>query len=118
MFVYSAISCDEIRSLPILRACDSTCRYLLRRAATPTVKRSATSLPLSACLAEVADCASGLEQAAGEPSRPEACPKRGRFDEVGERALAVDLDHGKVLAVAGLELGVARDVDERELESD
>ena len=42
MFVYSEISCDEIRSLPIFRACVRTCRYLLRRAATPTVRRSVT----------------------------------------------------------------------------
>ena len=47
MFVYSAISCEEIRSLPILRACVSTWRYRLRRAATPTVKRSGTALPRS-----------------------------------------------------------------------
>jgi hypothetical protein len=37
--------------------------------------------------------------------------KRGRIDEVDERALAVDLDHGEPLAVARLELWVAADVD-------
>ena len=35
---------------------------------------------------------------------------------VGEDALAVDLDHGKPLAVAPLELGIAADVDRLELE--
>ena len=43
-------------------------------------------------------------------------PKRRRIDEVRERAAAVDLDDGDELAVARLELGVARDVDLRELE--
>src|SRR5919109_3257165 len=42
MFVYSAISCEEIRCLPIFRACVSTWRYRDRRAATPTVSRSDT----------------------------------------------------------------------------
>jgi hypothetical protein len=44
--------------------------------------------------------------------------KRIRVDEVGERALPVDLDDGEVLAVAGLELEVAVDVDQLELEAD
>jgi hypothetical protein len=42
MFVYSAISCEEMRDFPIFRACVSTWRYRDRRAATPTFKRSAT----------------------------------------------------------------------------
>ena len=45
MFVYSAISCDEMRVFPIFRACVSTWRYRDRRAATPTFKRSATRPP-------------------------------------------------------------------------
>src|SRR5262252_10257555 len=45
MFVYSAISWEEIRVLPIFRACVSTWRYRDRRAATPTFKRSATRPP-------------------------------------------------------------------------
>ena len=47
MFVYSLISCDEIRSLPIFFAWVSTWRYRLRRAATPTVSRSFVDLPVS-----------------------------------------------------------------------
>jgi hypothetical protein len=38
------------------------------------------------------------------------------LDEVRERALAVDLDDRKPLAVAGLELRIAADVDLLELE--
>lgn len=41
-----------------------------------------------------------------------------RVDEVGERARAVYLDDGEQLAVAGLELGIALDVDELELEAE
>ena len=37
-------------------------------------------------------------------------------DEVGERANAVDLDHGQVFAVGGLERGVATDVDDLQVE--
>jgi hypothetical protein len=37
-------------------------------------------------------------------------------DVVGEGALALDLDHGQPFAVAGLELGIAADVDLDELE--
>jgi hypothetical protein len=41
-------------------------------------------------------------------------PPQGRVvDVVDEGALAVDLDHGQPLAIAGLQLGVARDVDLR-----
>ncbi len=39
-----------------------------------------------------------------------------RRDEVGERLLAVDLDHGQELAVAALQLRIPGDVDLRELE--
>jgi myo-inositol catabolism protein IolC len=39
-----------------------------------------------------------------------------RRDEVGERLLAVDLDHRQQFAEAALELGVTRDVDLLELE--
>jgi hypothetical protein len=35
----------------------------------------------------------------------------GGVDEVDERPLAVDLDHGEPLPIAGLELRVAADVD-------
>jgi hypothetical protein len=38
------------------------------------------------------------------------------MDVVNEDALTVDLDHGKPLAVFGLERGVARDVDLHQLE--
>ena len=46
----------------------------------------------------------------------EAPPQRFGVNEVGEGALAVDLDDRKPLSVASLELGVARDVDLLELE--
>ena len=50
MFVYSLISCEEMRSLPILRAWMSTRRYWDRRAATPTVSRSPVLTPSLAIL--------------------------------------------------------------------
>ena len=48
----------------------------------------------------------------------EACSERVRIDEVRERLHAVDLDDGQERPVARLELGVATDVDEVELESE
>jgi hypothetical protein len=42
--------------------------------------------------------------------------ERGLVQVVDERPLAVDLDHRQPLAVAGLELGVAADVDLAQLE--
>ena len=44
--------------------------------------------------------------------------ERPRLDEVRERALAVDLHDRKPLAVAGLELGIAADVDLLQLEAE
>jgi hypothetical protein len=48
----------------------------------------------------------------------EPAAERVRVDVVGEDPFTVHLDHGQPLPVAGLELGVARDVDllEREAE--
>jgi len=43
-------------------------------------------------------------------------PERFRLHEVRERVLAVDLDDRQVLPIARLELGIATDVDELELE--
>jgi hypothetical protein len=43
-------------------------------------------------------------------------PKRTSVDVEDEGALSPDLDHGQPLAVAGLELGIAGDVDLLELE--
>jgi hypothetical protein len=42
--------------------------------------------------------------------------ERGGVQVVDEDALAVDLDHGEPLAVPGLQLGVAADVDLLEVE--
>jgi hypothetical protein len=44
--------------------------------------------------------------------------ERIRRDEVGERALALDLDHREQLAVLGLQLGLSADVDLLELEAE
>ena len=66
------------------------------------------------------DSASGLRGAAAGTvaSGFEPRAQRLRVDEVGERLLAVDLDHGQQLAVATFELGVAADVDDLEIEAD
>ena len=52
------------------------------------------------------------------PEEPSAnsSPQRVRSDEEGERGLAVDLDDGDPLSIPRLEVGVAGDVDELELE--
>ena len=64
------------------------------------------------------DSATTLPSAAGEPSAAGAEPpaKPVRVDEVREGALSVDLDDREQLAEAGLELRVAGDVDDLELE--
>jgi hypothetical protein len=58
-------------------------------------------------------------EAAREPSGAhcaEPAPQRLGVDEVRERPLTVDLDDGDLLPVPGLELRVAGDVDDVELE--
>ncbi len=66
------------------------------------------------------DSASGLRAAAAGTvaSGFQARAEPLRIDEVGERLLAVDLDHGKQLAVATFELQVSCDVDHLEIEVD
>ena len=65
------------------------------------------------------DSASGLLDAVEEPSESggEPAAECVAVDEVRECELAVDLDGGKELAVAVLEVGPSGDVDELELES-
>jgi hypothetical protein len=53
-----------------------------------------------------------------EPSRRETLRQALRIDEVRERALSVDLDHGKQLAVPPLELLIPCDVDELDLKGE
>src|SRR5262249_48167335 len=106
MFVYSAISWEEILVLPILRACVSTWRYRDRRAATPTFKRSATRPP--SCQLDFVTAVSVV------PGRLRVrlcnCPaQRVRVDVVDEAPAAVDLDDGDPLPVRSLELGIAVD---------
>src|SRR6188474_2619733 len=98
MFVYSEISCDEIRSLPIFLACVRTWRYLLRRAATPTVRRSVTCWsPCRVFVTKRHDSAYGRPGLAARTALRGAEPlaKRVGVDEVRERLFAVDLHHGK-----------------------
>lgn len=58
------------------------------------------------------------DAAAGTGSGLEPPSQGVGVDEVRERPLAVDLDDGQVRAVAGLEVRVAVDVDDVELEPD
>ena len=51
-------------------------------------------------------------------SAGEALPQSVHVDEVRERVLPVDLDHGNALAVARLERRVGADVDELEMEAE
>ena len=64
-------------------------------------------------------CVGTSQSAAWSPRLCELPPERIGVDVVGERPLAVDLDDREPLAVPGLELRVAADVDllvvEREL---
>ena len=113
MFVYSAISCDEIRVFPIFRACVSTWRYRDRRAATPTFKRSATRPPsfdfVTAFSVVPADLAARL------CNRP---AQRVGVHVVDEAPPPVDLHDRDPLAVRRLELGVAVDRDLPQLEAE
>jgi hypothetical protein len=60
-----------------------------------------------------------LRATAEEPlAEAQTSAQRVGVDEVGESALPVDLDHGKELPVARLELGSPGDVDELELEAE
>ena len=61
--------------------------------------------------AGIVACVGWLQSAVGTASLCDLPAKRVRLDEVGERALAVDLDHRQPLPVAGLQLAVAVDAD-------
>ena len=61
-------------------------------------------------------CVEWSQSPVGVPSLCDLPAERIGLDEVRERALAVDLHDRKPLAVAGLELRVAADVDLFELE--
>src|SRR5207245_896237 len=99
---------------PIFLAWVRTCRYRLSRAATPTVKRSATATTLSplvsVCNKPEALCQCPSNAVAVRLPR-ESPPQRVGGNVIDEGALAVDLDHRKPLPVARLELGVATDFD-------
>ena len=60
-------------------------------------------------LAEVTSAASAGQFVT--PLRAQTAAQGVRRDVIDERPLAVDLDHGQPLAVARLELRIARDVD-------
>src|SRR3954452_17447447 len=113
MFVYSAISWEEILVFPIFRACVSTWRYRDRRAATPTVKRSATRPPSFDFVTAVSVVPAAL--AARLSTRP---PQRVRVHVVDETTPPVDLHDRDPLAVRRLQLGVAVDRDLAQLEAE
>ena len=66
----------------------------------------------------IVPCVGQSQSPLGSPSLCDLPAKRLGLDEVGERALAVDLDDRKPLAIAGLEVGVTADVDLLELEAE
>src|SRR5512146_3294742 len=116
-----------MRSLPIFRACASTCRYRESRAATPTPTRLSPGRAPSTELCNIeALCPKvhGAERRTGRLSPWRAAsPKRASAQRLFVHAvdrdlLSVHLDHRQVLPVATLELAVARDVDLLELESE
>src|SRR5581483_5035565 len=109
-----------MRSLPIFFAWVRTWRYRERRAATPTVNRSATSAPCVAVCNTAAIVPVGFVACATPSGAGTLCvqfaEERGRVDVVDEGPLAVDLDHRQPLAVALLELADPADVHLLELE--
>src|SRR6476469_3314453 len=109
-----------MRSLPIFLAWVRTWRYRLRRAATPTVNRSATATPCVAVCntapivpARIIPCVGPLE---ARTLCVQFANKRGLVEVVDEGPLAVDLDHRQPFAVSLLELRHAADVHLREFE--
>jgi hypothetical protein len=66
----------------------------------------------------IVPCVGQSQSLLGSPSLCDLPTERPGLDEVGERALAVDLDDRKPLPVAGLEVRVAADVDLLELEAE
>src|SRR5262249_29206409 len=113
-------SWEEIRSLPIFRDCVSTWRYRDSRAATPTVKRSATELLGSEACNNGGSCISHGQSRVAVRSCVTLCrnfaAECGLVDVVDESAVAVDLHHREPLAVRGFEVRVAADVDFLQLE--
>src|SRR5829696_165020 len=113
-----------MRSFPIFRACVSTCRYRESRAATPTVSRS-FALGCGGACNDTRPLCQPLSQPWKLSRTPALClclcglqtaDQRVGMDVVGEDALPVDLHHRQPLAVAGLELRIAGDVDLVEIE--
>src|SRR3954452_18612037 len=115
-----------MRSLPIFFACVSTCRYRLRRAATPTVSRSATgsSREFVTVAREATSPAFSLSQLLRsrwiDPTlcSREGARERAREDVVSRDLLSVDLHHRDALAVALLELADAVDLHLLQLEAE
>src|SRR6266536_1822939 len=109
-----------MRSLPIFLACVRTWRYRLRRAATPTVNRSATVAPCVVVCNTAAILPALIVTCADSSGRPTLCvqfaDERGLVEEVDKGPLAVDLDHRQPLPVARLELRHAADIHFLELE--
>src|ERR1041384_5942130 len=115
MFVYSAISWEEILVFPIFRACVSTWRYRDRRAATPTFKRSATRPPFFWLYFVTALSVLAVARGARLCNR---LPQSLRVDVVREAAPSVDLDDRDPFPVFRLESGVAVDRDLAQLEAE
>src|SRR3954447_5088510 len=109
-----------MRSFPIFLAWVRTWRYRLRRAATPTVNRSATVAPCVAVCNTVPIVPGRFVTCAGPSGDRTLCvqfpDERGLVEVVDEGPRAVDLDHRQPLTVLLLELGHAADVHLLELE--
>src|SRR6187551_574714 len=110
-----------MRSLPIFRACVRTCRYLLSRAATPTVSLSPTPATCVVACDIATIVPARFTPCAGSLGAPGLCAQfatEGVFRNVVDKGLrAVDLHDGKELAVTLLEVGIVRDVDLAQLEA-
>src|SRR5919109_629809 len=107
-----------MRSFPIFRAWVRTWRYRLRRDATPTVSRSATTPAPPETLVTPLNNSASTRLAAVALRPRDLPPERVLGNEVDERALPVDLDHWQPLAVVLLELRIPGDVDLVELEAE
>src|SRR5262245_18092597 len=117
MFVYSAISCDEIRSVPILRAWVRTWRYRLRRAATPTVRRSGTYVPSQQPVTTAHIVSTRRSRHTREPTRLQYRTMIFLVEGLAQSLDSVDFYNRNARAILPLQNGISGDIHHCEIAS-
>src|SRR5687767_4968557 len=114
-----------MRAFPIFFAWVRTCRYRLRRAATPTVNRSGGASWAGVCnttqgFLQEPDgwCVGPLQSRFSGRTLCDLTAQRRGVDEVDELLLPVDFHDRQQLTVTHLELGIAVDLDLFDLEAE